>query len=413
MRLAILVVLAALIGYGVYLLSLLGPGNYVKIYAGSYLWELRLVGFLIVMIGGVLGLYFLISLFRFAWRSPKSLSNWRLRSNKKKSERNFGSGYLSLIKGDWRQAEKSLLNKSNVSGVPYVNYLAAAQAAQRLNKTEKRNEYLNTALKIAPKEHFAIGLTKAKLHLDAGELGQAQTALAELDKDGRKNGQYLGLALQSHLASGDWDQAIEMLPNARKYDAIPAEELDRITNSAYAARLRDATQPSVAWKSLPKGQKVRAENIAVYAHTLIKQGEHNEAEGLLRGALKKSLNTDLIRLFGTLQSSKPGKLRKAVESWLMSAPNNAELRLVAGRFAIQEDKLDIAETHLQAAIQTEQLPQAYALLGELYESGDDSAKALNLYRLGMSALSKSEDKALNEQLATAQDGELLALDAPG
>ena len=85
MRLAIMVVVAALVGYGIYLLSLLGPGNYVKIYAGSYLWELRLVGFLIVLVLFVLGLYLLISLVRFAWRSPKSFSNWRLKSNKKLS----------------------------------------------------------------------------------------------------------------------------------------------------------------------------------------------------------------------------------------------------------------------------------------------------------------------------------------
>ena len=407
-----MVVVAALVGYGVYLLSLLGPGNYVKIYAGSYLWELRLVFFLMVLVGLVLGLYFLISLIRLAWRSPKWFSNWRLRSNKKRSEQNFGSGYLSLIKGDWRQAEKSLLNKSNVSGVPYVNYLAAAQAAQRQNKTAERDQYLNTALKTAPKEQFAIGLTKARLHLDAGELDKAQTTLADLQKDGRKNSQYLSLAMQANLAAGNWDQALEMLPSARKFDALPRAQLDRIADTAYSARLRETGQVTAVWKSLPKDQKARQENIALYAHSLIELGDHTEAENVLKSALKKSLDTDLIRLFGSLESGKPVKLRKAVEGWLKANPNNAELRLVAGRFAKQEGKLDVAETHLQAAIQTAQLPQAYAMLGDIYESGDESGKALSLYRLGMSALSKTEDKALTEQLAPAKEGELVALVAP-
>ena len=412
MRLAIMVVVAALVGYGIYLLSLLGPGNYVKIYAGSYLWELRLVGFLIVLVLFVLGLYLLISLVRFAWRSPKSFSNWRLKSNKKRSEQNFGSGYLSLIKGDWRQAEKSLLSKSNVSGVPYVNYLAAAQAAQRLNKTPKRDEYLNAALKMAPKERFAIGLTKTRLHLDAGELEQAQSTLDDLQKDGRKNSQYFSLAVQSYLAAGNWDKVLEVLPSARKFDAMPITELDHIADTAYSARLRETGQVMSVWKSLPKAQKARHENIAVYAHSLIKQGDHSEAENVLKGALKKSLDTDLIRLYGSLEASKPIKLRKTIEAWLKANPNNAELRLVAGRFAKQEGKLDVAETHLQAAIQTEQLPQAYAMLGEIYEASDDSGKALNLYRLGMTALSTTEDKALSTQLASAPKGELLALEAP-
>lgn len=412
MRLAIIVVVAALVGYGAYLLSLLGPGNYVKIYAGSYLWELRLVGFLMALVGLVLGLYFLIFLFGLAWRSPKWFSNWRLRSNKKQSEQNFGSGYLSLIKGDWRQAEKSLLSKSNVSGVPYVNYLAAAQAAQRLNKTPKRDEYLKAALKTAPKERFAIGLTKARLHLDAGEFDQAQLTLDDLQKEGRKNSQYLSLAIQTKIAAGNWDQALELLPSARKYDALTVVQLDHIADTAYSARLRETGQVTGVWKSLPKAQKERQENIALYAHSLIEMGNHKEAEGVLKRALKKSLDTDLIRLFGCLESSKPAKLRKAIESWLKVHPNNAELRLAAGRFAKQEGKLDIAETHLQAAIQTEQLPQAYAMLGDIYESSDDNSKALNLYRLGMSALSSCEDRALSAQLAPAKEGELLALDAP-
>ena len=88
------------------------------------------------------------------------------------------------------------------------------------------------------------------------------------------------------------------------------------------------------------------------------------------------------------------------------------MRLAAGRFAKQEGKLDIAETHLQAAIQTAQLPQAYAMLGDIYEASDDNDKALNLYRLGMGALSNSEDQALTEQLAPAKEGELVALEAP-
>ena len=412
MRLAILVVVGAIAGYAIYLLSLLGPGNYVKVYAGSYLWEFRLVGFLITLVLLVLTLYLLISMVRFAWRSPKFLSTWRRRSNKKQSEQNFGSGYLSLIKGDWRLAEKSLLNKSNASGVSYVNYLAAAQAAQQLSKTSKRDEYLNAALKIAPKERFAIGLTKARLHLDAQEFEHARATLDDLKKEGRKNGQYLNLALQASLATEDWEQALELLPSARRFDAMPLEDIDRIADTIYSARLRETSQISDVWKSLPKAQKNRQENIALYAANLMNHGYHSDAESVLKRAVKSSLDSDLIRLFGGLETDQPAKLRKTVEAWLKANPNNPELRLAAGRFAMQEGKRDIAETHLQAAIQTAQLPQAYAMLGEIYEASNDTSKAMNLYRLGMTALSDNEDKALIGQLMPQQEGDVLALEAP-
>ncbi len=398
MRLALLVIAAVITGYGFYLLSQLGPGNYVKVYAGSYLWEQSLIGFIIAVVIFVLALYLLISLFRFAWRSPKSFSRWRSRSHRKQADQNFGAGYLSLIKGDWRQAEKNLLNKSDASGVPYVNYLAAAQAAQELGKTAKRDEYLNQALKTAPKSRFAIGLAKARLHLSAGEIEQAEATLQDLQQAGRKNGQYLALAIQTYMAAGHSEQALALLPSARKYDAMPTEELDQISDQAYSAKLKNATSASKAWKELPRDQRAKTSNVAIYAQALIDTKDHSEAEKILRAGLKKSLDSDLIRLFGRLESAKPGKLRKAAESWLVTNPNNAELRLIAGRFAMQEKKFDDAETHLQSAIQIEQLPQAYALLGELYEANEDSSKALHLYRLGISALSSNAEQRLTRSL---------------
>lgn len=406
MRRVLLVIAAVIVGYGVYLLTLIGPGNYVKIYAGNYLWEMRLVGFLIAVAVFVLALYLLIALFRFAWRSPKSFSAWRQRSKRKQADQNLGSGYLSLIKGDWRRAEKQLLTKTDVSGVPYLNYLAAAQAAQEQGKTSKRDEYLNAALKSAPKSRFAIGLAKARLHLTAGEIDQAEATINDLQEQGKKNAQYLGLAIQTYMAAGHTEQAKALLPSARKYDALPSGQLDAISDQAYTASLSLGSSPSTAWKALPKPQRAKSHNVAIYAQALINQQEFGEAEKILRSALKQSLDTDLIRLFGRLESEKPAKLRKAVESWLIANPNNAELRLAAGRFAMQEKNFEVAETHLQSAIQTAQLPQAYALLGELYQSNEDSTKALQLYRLGMAALSSNEDKQLNQTLALTT-GELI------
>ena len=49
MRYVILVILACLTGYVLFMLGQLQPGNYVKMYVGSYLWELTFLQFLVLV----------------------------------------------------------------------------------------------------------------------------------------------------------------------------------------------------------------------------------------------------------------------------------------------------------------------------------------------------------------------------
>ena len=126
-------------------------------------------------------MYFALWLLRKLWRSPKTFAKWRGQRNHDKAEQDFGAAYLSLIKGDWERAENLLLKKSSHSGIPYVNYLAAAQAAQEQGLLITRDEYLKEAYKSAPKERLAIGLTKAKLHQRAGQMEQALATLKRLE----------------------------------------------------------------------------------------------------------------------------------------------------------------------------------------------------------------------------------------
>ena len=86
----------------------------------------------------------------------------------------------------------------------------------------------------------------------------------------------------------------------------------------------------------------------------------------------------------------------------MARPENAELNLAAGQFAIYEKNLDLAKEYLQKAIQLGQLPRAYSLLGSVFEASNDSGKALQLYRAGMMNLAEDKKANLVEPVALAQ-----------
>jgi len=159
MRLILLLLLASIFGYSVLQIDKIDPDNYVKIYIAGYLAEVKVLGFILICIGLTIAIYFSLWVFRTLWRSPKTMSKWLGRRNHDKAEQQFGAGYLSMIKGDWRKAENLLLKKSSHSGIAYVNFLAAAQAAQEQGNLNARDDYLKEAYKAAPNERLAIGLT--------------------------------------------------------------------------------------------------------------------------------------------------------------------------------------------------------------------------------------------------------------
>jgi len=391
MRFFLLIIFAAMFGYSAFLIGQIEPGNYVKIYAATYLIELNLLSFVLLIIGFVFFLYFMIRLFRMIWKAPKSFSSWRVRSKTKSATQALGAGYLSLIKGDWQGAEKSLTTKSDASSIPYVNYLAAAQAAQEQGRISQRDDYLNAAFKAAPKERLAIGLIKARLHQTAGQYDQAEATLLDISDIGHKNAQYTAMLMQTYQHTEQWGKANELLGAARKQAALPNEMLDQIADQAYSSTLAGATNKDAAWKALPRDQRKRVDNITSYAAHLIEKGEAIAAEKLIRTTLKNDWSDQLIRLYSGLKNDKPAKLLRNVEGWLMARPENAELNLAAGQFSLQAKNLDKAKEYLQKAIQFGQLPKAYSLLGEAFEASNESGKALQLYRSGMMSLSNLSD----------------------
>jgi len=407
MRYILLLILAALAAYGLFLLGQLKPGNLIIMYIGVYRWELSVIQFLALVLAVMFSTYLFYKLVRAIWKAPKLWSGWRNRRNNQKADAALGAGYLSLIKGDWRRAEKSLLTKSASSSLPYINYLAAAQAAQEQGRLTQRDEYLNAAYKAAPKERLAIGLTKARLHQQAGQLEQAAATLQDISDIGQKNAQYTAMLMQSYQALGQWGDATALLPAARKQQALPAAVLDEIYNDAHTASLRGSNDIEAAWKALPRDQRKRLPNIVLQASSLREAGESAAAEKLIRSTLKSTWSDELVHLYGMLETEKPAKLRRVVEGWLMARPENAELNLAAGQFAMQEQNTETAIEYLQKAVQFGQLPKAYTLLGEVYESSSESGKALQLYRAGMATMSQRSDRAAVEEATIPSDGELL------
>lgn len=405
MRMLILALLACIVGFGVFQVGKLDPDNYVKMYVGGYLVEVKLLGFILFLVAAVIAIYFIVWLLRTIWRSPKTFGKWRKQKNHDKAEQQFGSAYLSLIKGDWHRAENLLLKKTKHSGIPYANFLAAAQAAQEQGRLSNRDEYIKAAYDAAPQERLAIGLVKAKLHQQAGQMEQALATLNDLSADGAKNPQYAAMLLQTYEQTEDWQAAESLLPAAKKMQALPAPVLEDIQAKIYQHALIGANDIDAAWKQLPRAQRKQPSNVAIYAQSLIEKDEVASAEKIINATLKQDWSDELVNIYGRLSSDKPAKLLRKVEGWLMARPENAELSLAAGRLAASAKDFDAAKKHLQEAIRLEQLPQAFGVLGEVYEATSDNGQALKLYRAGMQALATGKPLVGSDNLLESQNSE--------
>ena len=403
MRLVILALFASIAGFGLFQVGKLDPDNYVKMYLGGYLVEVKILGFILLLIAIVAVLYFALWLLRTIWRSPKTFARWRGQKNHDKAEQQFGAGYLSLIKGDWHKAENLLLKKSTHSGIPYANYLAAAQAAQEQGRIVSRDEYIKAAYDSAPQERLAIGLVKAKLHQQAGQMEQALATLNDLGEEGKKNPQFIAMLLQTYEHDENWQAAENLLPKAKKLKVLPTPLLNEIQSKISTDALLASSDIDSTWKNLPKAQKQKPSNVAIYAKGLIEKGDEKGAEKLISSTLKQNWDEALVGLYGSLPSDKPAKLLRKVEGWLMARPENAELNLAAGRLAAADKDYEKAKGFLQTAIHLGQLPQAYGVLGEVYEASNDNDEALKLYRAGMQTLSNGSNSAVNEKLLGMQE----------
>lgn len=410
MRAILLILLASAVGYGALQIDRLDPDNYVKMYLGNYVVELKVVQFLILLLLIVLALYFLIWLFRSLWRSPKTVTRWWHRRSRDIAEDNFGAGYLSLIKGDWRRAESQLTKKSSHSHISYVNYLAAARAAAEQGKLASRDEYLQAAYKAAPKERLAIGLTKARLHERAGQIEEAEATLEDLRELGAGNPQYTAMVLQIYQQSKNWDGVQVLLPAAAKQKALPTAILQEMQNSVYLHKLQAADDQLETFKNLPRAQRKRMETVAVYAQALVDAGDSAAAEKHIRAALKSDWSDKLVDIYGQLITDKPAKLLRQVQGWLMARPENAHLNLAAGRLAKACNQMDEAKQYLQTAISQGKLPAAYSVLGEVYEASNESGKALQMYRVGMQAIA-SGHVGVEAKVDEAETGEIISADS--
>ncbi len=327
--LTIFITLAIAVGLGS--LAMEDPG-YVVLSREPYVVRLPLLMFLMILFLGFVLLYLVINFVGGIFRAPGRLKAWRNSSGEKMAQKSTMLGYAGLIEGNWPKAEKSLLKKLSHNKAPLMNYLGAAYAAHQQGSLDRRNRYLDNALKSHPDQQLAVNLTRARLLFQGGEFAESRNCLESLRKYKPGNVSVVRLLMDVYKELGDWSSLMQVLPVAAKLKALPEEELllreqvafDNMVDSP-ALLQGDADVLPHPWNSLPKARKKDPQIVASYVNQLLRAGQHKEAEKILRPVLNRKFDNELIYLYGNIHSPFLKYQIELAESFLKKHPDNADL----------------------------------------------------------------------------------------
>lgn len=365
------------------------PGYVLLSFDGSTL-QTSLWVFLGTLVIIALVVYGLLKIFRLLISSGWALNSWRARQRATRANANTQRGTIALIEGHWLRAQNYLLKGAADSGLPLVNYVGAARAAQQQGDSQKRDEYLQQAQQNAAGSELAIGITKATLQLDNEQWREAVASLSGLTH----NALVLELLLKAYTNLQDWLSCKALLPELRKnldkerYAVLEAQIWCSVLETAGSGNDTpdgDKQQGHYAklWKEVPSELKKNSELLVRYVKFLLRSDEKAEARTVIVKALKTQWNESLVESFGKLITTDPEAQLKIAKSWLEKHPDNASILLCIGRLYVQLSDFESASFHLEKSMAVARNRETCLELGKVVAKLGDLERSNQLYLMAL------------------------------
>jgi HemY protein len=384
MRYLVYAMLALLAAVAVALLALPDPG-YVLIGYGDWSLETTLLVLVAVLAGLYLALRFLAGLRRL----PGRLLHWRRLRGERRARNALNRGLIELAEGQWATAEKRLVRHAATSDNALITYLAAARAAQQQGAHDRRDQYLSLAHGSMPEADVAVGLSQAELQMAHGQLEQALATLRHLRQIAPRHGYVLKMLMKLYQRLQDWQSLRDLLPELRRRKVIGEEELKRLNLEIHQALLEQAARrddPEAlreAWGWLPRSLAQDESLLVIYVTRLQRHGQVEEAQELLRNAIRRHWSQRLVYLYGQLEGGDSGRRLNEAEGWLREHEKDPVLLLTLGRLCLANRLWGKARAYLEASVQLAPTMETCQALGALLEQLGEPDKAMACYRQGM------------------------------
>ncbi len=384
-----LVVLVAAVWVGVKIAA--DPG-YVLLAYQQWTLEMPLWLGLMALVVIFMLLYWLVRLVKNVVRLPRKIRFWTARRRARINQRLTRQGLVALSYGKWPEAEKKLIKATTANPIAWVNYLAAARAAYERGDKEKREHYLQQAIKTTKDAEIAVGIEQFQFQYEQQQFEQALAILQRLHQLAPKQNYILRSLIELCARLEDWQAVLNLLPQAQKQNALDAAKLRAMEVQAQVALLNKLVKQDFAlsvinqhWEAVSRHLRHDPILLNSYANALANKGEDEYAEKMLRIALNKEWNEQLVYTYGLLKSAKPDVQLTYAEKWLFEHENDPILLLTLGRICLRNQLWGKARSYLESSIALKPQSETYFELARLFEKIADAQLAYTTYKKGLAA----------------------------
>jgi HemY protein len=368
MRGAVIVALVLVAGGLLAHVMLADPG-YVAIRAGRSLFETTVPVFVLLLAAG----HLIAGALSRTFASRRRIAQLRAERRRRKARDDTQRGLLDLAAGQWKRAEELLSRAATDADSPAANYLVAARAADLLDATDRRDEWLARAQEEAPEARAAALVTLAEMQMRRGQDEPALLTLEQLDASGDLNSR--GLELMARLCQklGRNERLRELGPRLLSAKELPEDQVNELLAQVRLAEIRAAGERAnqsaleKAWSDLPRSVRKLPQSIVTYARAAMACRDHPSAERVLRELIDATGESPAIRLYGDLVLPDPLAPLDRAEGWLRQRPEDPDLLASCARLCMRAELVGKARSYLEASLARRPSAENSLILAELLE----------------------------------------------
>lgn len=329
------------------------PG-YVMLVFGGITLEATLIGLLFVLALLSLTLWLVWQLCKRLFHLPR-LSFGFLRSRQDRRARQaLQQGMLAFVRQDWQSADRYFdLAKAEPEWMK-MKQIMACYSALHHGDVNKANQ-LAAALDQTDPDNW---LVVADLYIQQQTPERAVSFLADKMPTQLKNCALGRVWLQALLLAKQWQQALQAVPSAIKYQWFSKAEWQQYRFKLYPYAISQLTaqaqfdERAAYWTDLPSKER---KSLAVSLGKVWAQAEAGHVEQAQTDLLKQLTLADLAVAWPVIRHIPLGRsvvqLRKQLQQWLHDHHNNAYLYALLSYCAEQEGDQAAAEQSWQKALQ--------------------------------------------------------------
>lgn len=383
-RLIVLVLLLAIGAGAIALLAMRDPGQ-ASLSWGEWQVQTTLAALLGIAVVVMLLVGLTLRLLSMLMRAPELLRQRKARRQQERALRDLAQGAISLVEGDWRDAEQLFKRHGEDPQGGLVWLLGMALAAHRQGASARRDDALRLAEKRYPEAGRALRLLTAELLIDENRLEGALSHLQALHAEAPRQPHVLRLLTELHRRRGEWDAVLQRLPELTRLRALPEEQLLELEEDAVEGRLEQLSEDgsdavNAFWNDLRRSLKGRERLVAAHARALAAAGNAQAACDLLLKTLRERGSQAAASALAGIDPNQPKPALETVEALLARNGDGSsiapQLHLFAARMAWKLDLWGKARGHAEASLAAQPSAEAHALLARVLEREGHTEQAL-------------------------------------